>query len=517
MKLNHLVFELVEIEETTGLVIPVKTIHLVVMPRQISYIYPTRTAIEQTLGGGFKDEFGLGLPRITISGYFGYMPRRVGLWLKHGWERLREFREDVFKASHRTDSLYGLNFYDYVNDEKLNVNLDQFQVQESTDRNNLPVYNLTMTAIGDVIKSQVDDPILSSITKAENLLDDIQATFANIKDQLERTTVLDDYLTIKEAFEESLTEGIQVANTYYNMLSATVRDTTVTMQRRAVKAIRVVKDIKNPLESLKAALEMLDSSITPPMLDEAGSSTPLDLTTIRIITQLKKAASETEESILALENMDRFLKTSPDKLDEVLRARASGSDKILVKTTKTYTVGNRETIQKIAQDYGVSWREILEYNNLSPLDIETGVELKIPLTEELFIVDDDYPVFGDLEGVNILGQDLTTDFGADEDGDLRTLSPSDTFIQGLECLLETQPGDLAGHPSWGFRIPGTDLPQEVSGEFDGVKVEETLYQDVRVEEVESVSVTREDRSLRIIARVKPRGAYTIEELTANVS
>ena len=100
---------------------------------------------------------------------------------KTGWDRLVEFREEVFKASHRTnrldqigrrvsprrrlrdvgprgreeggafDSYYVVNFFDFINEEQFAVDLSQFEISESTDHNNLPRYMLSLKEAGDVV------------------------------------------------------------------------------------------------------------------------------------------------------------------------------------------------------------------------------------------------------------------------------------------------------------------------------------------------------------------------------
>src|SRR6266571_3963613 len=57
---------------------PLEQYILPINPESYDLSHSTRTNVTQTLGGAFEDNTGLGLPRISMQGTFGYLGTLVG-------------------------------------------------------------------------------------------------------------------------------------------------------------------------------------------------------------------------------------------------------------------------------------------------------------------------------------------------------------------------------------------------------------------------------------------------------
>lgn len=199
-KLNYILFQLIKFDTEKKTATELLVTSLAVFPRNITYQYTSRSAIAQTRGenevDGFRESYGRGLTRVIISGTFGSRSRLSGTKWKSGWTRLLEFRELVFKLSNiqrgqtkrriagvntaiyekeflKDNEVIAVNFFDFHNNEKFAINLDQFQIIEDASQNNLPNYTLIATEIGDYIYTKTSDPTLLVLLGAENILGEI--------------------------------------------------------------------------------------------------------------------------------------------------------------------------------------------------------------------------------------------------------------------------------------------------------------------------------------------------------
>jgi hypothetical protein len=192
VQLNYVAFQVVKYNATSKKATEVHTVSLAVFPSYLSYTYPSRAAIEQTVEdkdgiGGFRDEPGRGLAQVTIRGTMGYWARREGVTLKSGWQRLREFRELIVKLSHvvpggklsadqslvlnalADDEVICLNFYDFLNDERFAVDVRSFNILETMQSNRLPQYTITLQEVGPVVKTDGFHGLLSGLLVADTL------------------------------------------------------------------------------------------------------------------------------------------------------------------------------------------------------------------------------------------------------------------------------------------------------------------------------------------------------------
>lgn len=183
---------------------------LAVLPSEIGYLLPNRATVTQTPGGSWKDSYGMGLTQVTISGTFGVRQRLVGGIMKDGYRRMIEFKERIMKWSNTNlknidpnpDTLsqmdillverlgdwgtldnivFYLNFYDFYQNEYFSIDLKSMQIIESTQRNNLPMYTLSLMQLGELIKTISYDPVLISLLFVRDTMAEIQSVFESVE------------------------------------------------------------------------------------------------------------------------------------------------------------------------------------------------------------------------------------------------------------------------------------------------------------------------------------------------
>ncbi len=203
----YLIFQLMRIAYSgrTGRIVDIKEVRIVslaVLPNSIQYRYSSRNMISQTaerqgVVSGFRDVHGRELTEVNINGTFGQISRMDRSELKTGWDRLLEFREDIFKASLATTRrdlvghpvagrrklttspleqlpggsgsqyFYAVNFFDFINEEQFTVDINSFNINESTDHNNLPYYTLSLKEVGPIVTEYTADGPDSELTSTE--------------------------------------------------------------------------------------------------------------------------------------------------------------------------------------------------------------------------------------------------------------------------------------------------------------------------------------------------------------
>jgi len=593
-QLNHLIFQLVLVqlgakEDQTQAIskfIELEVQELVVLPKEIHYEYPSRVAIEQTLGGGFRDEGGLGLKKVTLRGSFGHLPRWMGLRMIDGWTRLKNFREKIFKLSHQIDlkeakKLYGLkapwtmlkdhksvicvNFYDFLNGEKFSVNLDSLVIDETTDSNRLPLYTITLTAIGEPAvpeKILSFDPTLSVLLKAEKLMDTGIGKLNSISDAIfgdrlmkniaSGITWVSTGLAVAESTKERL-KGYWVAGqrSFRQVTSMVnkVKDAFAGNSPPSSAYRASVPERRRGLEAYGDAEQNLLGSeeVTPvhptdfdKKIDEAITNFDLCENLLKEIADEQTAQpysnslpslydpeptdlagvvqnfSEMKEELTKLKNIHKFFKLGQETKQSLLVAyqqQTQGTKPIM---TIRHTVKEYETWESIGQTYNVDWEKIAEFNNLPGTDPATGTEIDIPKTydpKEAREAVANNPVFDSHNGIKVLGKDWPNELQADENGGLKVLNHRETFLQGLQNILHTKPGTLPLYPNFGFEFQvGETFPREVTTEMVKHKYKTALESDARVLQVpeDKIEVEQSGESLAITGEVvhleKLRGA-----------
>lgn len=182
-----------------------------------------------------------------------------------------------------------------------------------------------------------------------------------------------------------------------------------------------------------------------------------------------------------------------------------------------------DTLQRVAaRELGDAslWYDLAAINGLRPpylTDDETQVSAAVKLTGTQLMVPAASPratVDTDLE--DVLGRDVKLTRGElmALDGDLQVVEGAANYVQALEHLVNTEPGDLLFHPAYGAglrRFLGTNNSR-AKALLAGNLVRRAILSDDRTAEVPSASVTVNGDALRVEAR-----AVTVYGRTVNLS
>lgn len=126
------------------------SVDLLVRPEDLQWTEPARTSVNQSLGGAWVDNFGPGIPAITISGHTGWRP--VGADM--GWEgRFDDLYQQVWKKYHdaiaqlKDPTKVKLEFVDVLDRRAAVVTPNQFVLKRNRSRPLLKQYNISMTQV----------------------------------------------------------------------------------------------------------------------------------------------------------------------------------------------------------------------------------------------------------------------------------------------------------------------------------------------------------------------------------
>lgn len=181
---------------------------LPINPETYRISHTTRATATYTLGGAFEDNIGLGLPRITIQGTFGYLGTIIGGGGMHaygskdlsGWDLYRELESNFlnFYSMFGTGSVnvspnqnfpkYDpgqsgkspvLKFYNYTDKDYFDIQINKFDLLRSTQRKFLYQYDLQLTALGradspyqtaDAVMSIVKEIVIPDPTALQQMI-----------------------------------------------------------------------------------------------------------------------------------------------------------------------------------------------------------------------------------------------------------------------------------------------------------------------------------------------------------
>jgi len=106
---------------------------LLVNPSDMSVTEPARAQVTQTLGGAFVQDFGQGLPQVTISGITGYKARYNSEGeLRDGFEEFRHFRDQIYrKFISENIPDYSAYWYNWEDEEYYQIQPMSFRLQRS--------------------------------------------------------------------------------------------------------------------------------------------------------------------------------------------------------------------------------------------------------------------------------------------------------------------------------------------------------------------------------------------------
>ena len=242
-----------------------------------------------------------------------------------------------------------------------------------------------------------------------------------------------------------------------------------------------------------------------PLEDELAASEPWNISyePEPNMIDIVRALTVRLQTIDDLGALHRFAKLDESQRDRLL----AGEGVHRVVGTATYKVTQWDTTQSLSDKFGISWRDIAQYNEITALDLEANLEIEIPIPKtdgNALTIFKNNPVYDAHIGVRALGSDMANDIEAGEDGDFAILANVETFMQGLVNIINTAPGEIPGYPSWGLNnIIGEDMPQMAKDEFVKFRVRDALDQEPRIEQIVSIDASKHDSGYDVKVVVKP--------------
>lgn len=158
---------------------------LVLNPQDVQQHEPVRMQVVQTIDGAYVDDFGRGLPRVTISGNTGWRLKQMpdGRGLLDGWQAFKALRSDIFryytdaKDEARTflhNADIELHWYNWGEDEYYAIQPEDFQLQRSSSNPLLYQYTFPFTCLRDLslsYKSGRGNPVLFKLGATTSIKD----------------------------------------------------------------------------------------------------------------------------------------------------------------------------------------------------------------------------------------------------------------------------------------------------------------------------------------------------------
>lgn len=157
-------------------------VDLFVRPEDLQWTEPSRTSVMQTIGGAWTDNFGAGVPTITLSGHTGWRPDGAG----KDWEtRFDMLYEQVFKKYHagvaekKDPEKVVLELVDVLDKRAAVVVPHSFVLKRNRSRPLLKQYNISLTQVKWSSTATTPKPDTQSmILKALRLIAKAAATAA---------------------------------------------------------------------------------------------------------------------------------------------------------------------------------------------------------------------------------------------------------------------------------------------------------------------------------------------------
>lgn len=141
---------------------PQAFVDLVIRPEDLSRTDPSRANVTHSLGGAWVDDFGAGIPQITISGHTGW--RRVQGSDEDGLERFKTLRSTVFDRWHelraenreagKNPDDVRLIFSDALDDFSVVVAPMNFVLRRSRSRPLLAQYQISLMVVDTALQNQ---------------------------------------------------------------------------------------------------------------------------------------------------------------------------------------------------------------------------------------------------------------------------------------------------------------------------------------------------------------------------
>jgi hypothetical protein len=177
-RLNYLVFELIKIDTAKYRTNPNDSsaftqedvIYLAVKPDSINYQIQKRNYVLQSLNSTFITKYSYQPERCSLGGVFGHERRYVYGSYMTGWERLRQFTDNIINKSNEIDSgksLYFINYYDFNFQKYSVIDINSWSLNGNASTHSImPRYSLDFILLGELITPLTNkDSLLNMLVK----------------------------------------------------------------------------------------------------------------------------------------------------------------------------------------------------------------------------------------------------------------------------------------------------------------------------------------------------------------
>jgi len=178
--------------KSAGYFLPSRQYVLPINPETYRVSYPTRASVTMTQAGAFQDNIGLGLPKFSIHGTFGYLgtlvpghAQSLDSKKKDAWQLFIDLEATFFDFYQRFGTYNNrgeaitkqvdlnnppeLRFYNFTDCEFWSVQIDRFDLLRNTQRRFLYQYDIQMTGLKRVNASMKEDKLLASLQSVQEL------------------------------------------------------------------------------------------------------------------------------------------------------------------------------------------------------------------------------------------------------------------------------------------------------------------------------------------------------------
>lgn len=133
---------------------------LLVNPEDMSVQEPSRTNVQQTLGGAYVTDFGVGLHQVNISGTTGYSLRtNADGQRKDGYQEVKDLRRKLYRNFLETnDSNLEMYWYNWEDEEYYQIVPLSFRISRNKSEPLLYRYEFQFTALRKLDKPGASKP-----------------------------------------------------------------------------------------------------------------------------------------------------------------------------------------------------------------------------------------------------------------------------------------------------------------------------------------------------------------------
>lgn len=525
---------------------------LPINPEEYRLQHQPKANVIQTKGGAWEDNFGNGLPTISIRGTFGYLGslpggggRTVNGVQLCGQELFKELERIFleFYALFGADGNAGtsrdrptLRFYNFTDEHYWVAQVKTFDLLRSIQRRNLYQYSLQLVGLaaadsaaaakyylyGDAppdmfhvaeadplieALEDIPEPPVEEVTFWEQALEGYRWVSGKVSDAINDLHDLkSDLTTIQQAvssFRQDLSDLIaapfEVVETAFATVD-TILDTVVSLGDIPHEFVVQMRETKRTLCHYRIVRHLFQEPPDPGVNLLADS---LDVTSPEIMT------APLPSGVLGVVTM-RNPETTLFASGEEAESRAVG---------EVVAAGN-DTLQSIAHRFlgdASQWRRLALLNDLAaPYDLTAGQKILVPSlsTARVALLDQtvwESKAYGTDEALDREGE-----HNESGTGDLETASGLANLAMQLQHRLNTLRGELTevGHPTYGCLLPTFIGKASTDYWIERAKVEAkaAILEDPRVAGIANLTFTETNGTIYIEGDVRPVNRASAERV-----